>query len=85
MLIHSLLISTPPKEQAAYERWSMVFFTRPGDDIEIRALTELSPIVAEAVANSDDPTKFSTGQTARDWNHRRVRGQRIKNRTVSLA
>ncbi|KAI0346723.1 Clavaminate synthase-like protein [Trametopsis cervina] len=76
-------VITPPKEQAAYDRWSVVFFTRPADDIELRAFTELSPTIAEAVASSPDPSKFSTGHTAKSWFYRRKRGRRVKNQTVS--
>ncbi|KAI0337222.1 Clavaminate synthase-like protein [Trametopsis cervina] len=73
-------VVTPPKEQAAYERWSLVFFTRPADDTELRAFTELSPMIADAVANNPNPGKFSTGQTSRSWYYRRMAGQRINNR-----
>ncbi|KIP07528.1 hypothetical protein PHLGIDRAFT_105488 [Phlebiopsis gigantea 11061_1 CR5-6] len=71
----------PPKEQAAFERWSLVFFTRPANDVELRALTEQSSIIAEAVENSPDPSKFSTLQTAQSWYYRRTKYQRVKNRT----
>ena len=74
--------SPPPRDQVAYERWSLVFFSRPSNVVELRALTDQSPTIAEAVANSPDPTKFNTGQTARAWFARRIKNQRIKNRTV---
>ncbi len=37
-------------------------------------------MVAEAVASN--PDKFETGQTAQEWFNRRVKYQRVKNRTV---
>ena len=72
----------PPKAQAASERWSLVFFTRPSNDVQLRALTEQSRLIAEAVARSPDPSKFNTGQTAQSWYYRRTKYQRVKNRTV---
>jgi hypothetical protein len=74
--------STPPKEQANYERWSLVFFSRPQEDAVLHALTDESTIIADAVARSEDPGKFNTGQTAAAWFARRIRNQRIANRTV---
>lgn len=71
----------PPGAQAPLERWSLVFFSRPSNDSELRALTDQSAIIADAVAASPDPAKFSTGQTARAWFIRRIKNQRIKNRT----
>ncbi|PSR76517.1 hypothetical protein PHLCEN_2v8420 [Hermanssonia centrifuga] len=74
------LSSTPPKDQANYERWSLAFFTRPANNVVLRALKEDSPMVAEAVAS--DPGKFETGQSAYEWFHRRTKYRMIKYRTV---
>ncbi|KAI8990727.1 hypothetical protein BD414DRAFT_484617 [Trametes punicea] len=46
----------PPKEQGKYERWSLVFFTRPGN----------SPLIAKAIARLF-PGKYDTGQTSKEW------------------
>ncbi|KAI0637480.1 Clavaminate synthase-like protein [Trametes polyzona] len=70
----------PPKEQGYYERWSLVFFTRPGHSVVLRPLTDESPVIAEAVAKLP-PGKYETGATSKDWFSRRIRNQRIKNRT----
>jgi len=70
----------PPGAQAEYERWSLVFFTRPGNSRVLRALVESSPIIAEAVKNQP-ARNFETGSTAAEWFARRVKYQRIKNRT----
>ena len=79
---HVTSCSTPPKDQANYERWSLVFFTRPGNNIELTALADQSPMIAKALKNAADPSKYQTGQTALSWFARRIKYQRIKNRTV---
>ncbi|GJE97255.1 clavaminate synthase-like protein [Phanerochaete sordida] len=74
-------VVTPPGAQAAHERWSLVFFTRPNNSAPLRALAAASPRVAAAVAAAPDPATFETGVTAREWFARRIKNQRIKNRT----
>ncbi|EPT01048.1 hypothetical protein FOMPIDRAFT_44858 [Fomitopsis schrenkii] len=75
----------PPKEQEKFERYSVVFFTRANDHVELRALVEDSPLIAGAVANTPNAqVRFWPGVTARGWLERRVRGQRIKHFTVRL-
>ncbi|KAF5352831.1 hypothetical protein D9756_006287 [Leucocoprinus leucothites] len=69
----------PPGEQSAYERWSLVFFTRPGNSKVLRALVESSPIIATSVKSKPEKS-FETGVTAKEWFARRVRYQRIANR-----
>lgn len=69
-----------PKEQAAFERWSLVFFTRPGYSQVLEPLSAQSEIIAEALKRAPEG-KFSTGSTARDWFTRRIKNQRIANRT----
>ncbi|KAH9848648.1 Clavaminate synthase-like protein [Lenzites betulinus] len=70
----------PPKEQGYYERWSLVFFTRPGHAAILRPLSGESPIIAEAVSKLP-PGKYDTDATSKEWFARRIRNQRIKNRT----
>jgi len=70
----------PPKEQGKYERWSLVFFTRPGNSVELRALSDQSRLIAEAV-EKEPSGKYFTGATAKDWFARRIKNQRIRNRT----
>ncbi|KLO18728.1 Clavaminate synthase-like protein [Schizopora paradoxa] len=72
----------PPGEQAYFERWSLVFFLRPGADILLRPLTEESSIIAEAVNNvsEDERKRFYPGCTAIEWFTRRIKMQRMKNR-----
>ena len=56
-----------------------MFFTRPGNDVPLRALAAESAAVAAAVAGREG--SFETGQTAAAWFARRIRGQRVRNRT----
>ncbi|KAG6886404.1 hypothetical protein C0992_004225, partial [Termitomyces sp. T32_za158] len=70
----------PPGRQGAFERWSLVFFTRPGNSVVLRALVEDSDMIAQAVAKTPGKN-FETGSTAYDWFTRRVKYQRINNRT----
>ncbi|KAJ7186805.1 hypothetical protein C8R46DRAFT_879585 [Mycena filopes] len=70
----------PPGQQSRFERWSLVYFTRPGNGIELRALVEDSPLIAEAVARTPD-RNFETGCTSLEWFTRRIKNQRLNNRT----
>lgn len=72
----------PPGIQAEYERWSLVYFTRPGNSQVLRALVEDSPLIAASVQKHPD-RNFDTGSTAAEWFARRVKYQRINNRKVS--
>ena len=72
----------PPGTQGEYERWSLVFFTRPGNSGVLRALVENSPLIADAVGGHPD-RNFDTGSTAAKWFARRIKYQRINNRQVS--
>ncbi|KZT65767.1 Clavaminate synthase-like protein [Daedalea quercina L-15889] len=73
-------VVAPPKEQAKFERYSLVFFTRASDSAELRALVDASPLIAGAVAKtSNAQARFWPGVTAKEWLQRRVRNQRIKN------
>ncbi|KAG6829272.1 hypothetical protein H0H92_005092 [Tricholoma furcatifolium] len=72
-------IKPPPGDQKAFERWSLVFFTRPGNSVPLRALVEESSLIAEAVAKTPEKN-FETGATSYDWFTRRIKNQRINNR-----
>jgi len=76
--VHRVL--PPPGAQSIYERWSVAFFTRPGDSKILRALVELSPAIADAVA-ANPGKNFETGSTAKEWFSRRVKYEKIANRT----
>ncbi|KAI0311908.1 hypothetical protein OF83DRAFT_708303, partial [Amylostereum chailletii] len=70
----------PPKAQSAFERWSLVFFTRPNAKDILAPLTKESTLIAEAVKNAPEG-KYDTGSSAGEWFARRIRNQRIANRT----
>ncbi|KZV62553.1 Clavaminate synthase-like protein [Peniophora sp. CONT] len=67
----------PPKDQAAFERWSVVFFTRPGEGQLLTPLASESIMIAEAAAARPELT---TNATAGEWYVRRITNQRLKNR-----
>ncbi|KAF8485533.1 Clavaminate synthase-like protein [Gautieria morchelliformis] len=68
----------PPGEQGRFVRWSLVYFLRPAMSSVLAPLTE-SPIVMEAASRN----KMDVGDnvTAKDWFTRRIRNQRVANRT----
>ncbi|KAF9033917.1 Clavaminate synthase-like protein [Hymenopellis radicata] len=70
----------PPGEQAGHERWSLVFFTRPNDVVELRALTDKSQMIADAVTRAP-VGKYEPGVTAKDWLIRRVKTRRARHWT----
>jgi len=70
----------PPRDQSKHERWSLVFFTRPGNSVHLRALKDRSDVIADAVAKSANPQALDTGATAKDWFIRRIKNQRVNNR-----
>ncbi|KAF7348008.1 1-aminocyclopropane-1-carboxylate oxidase [Mycena sanguinolenta] len=70
----------PPGTQSQFERWSLVYFTRPGKNVQLRALVEDSQVIADAVAATPDKN-FETGCTSFEWFTRRVKNQRMNNRT----
>ena len=45
----NFFLSPPPSFQADLPRWSLVFFTRPGNGQILRALTDESPIIRNAI------------------------------------
>jgi len=86
-ILHSNIhrVFPPPGAQAAFERWSQVFFTRPGNTVVLRPLSDESPLIAEAVGKLSDEqrTALNPGVTAYDWFSRRKKNLRIRNRAVS--
>ncbi|OCH93285.1 Clavaminate synthase-like protein [Obba rivulosa] len=69
----------PPGAQGKFERWSLVYFTRPGNSVILSPLVEESPIIANAYANVSDRSIYESGQTSSEWFARRIRNQRSKN------
>jgi len=68
----------PPGAQSNFTRWSLVYFLRPATSAILEPLTQ-SPIVAAASQNN----KLEVGEnvTAGEWFARRVKNQRVANRT----
>jgi isopenicillin N synthase-like dioxygenase len=71
----------PPGSQSKYERWSLVYFSRPGNSTVLNALEDKSNIIAESVYKSDDPSIYRPGATAKDWFYRRQSKWRTDNKT----
>ncbi|KAJ3877712.1 hypothetical protein F5051DRAFT_490717 [Lentinula edodes] len=84
-ILHSNIhrVYPPPGAQAGFERWSQVFFTRPGNSVALRPLSDHSPAIAEAVSKLTEEQRnvLGPGVTAVDWFNRRIKNQRVKNRT----
>ena len=80
-------VVSPPGEQGLHTRWSVVFFTRPGDGIRLRALTEESPLIEDMVSQmtEEERQKYMPDSTAGEWFARRIRNQRVNNRTVCIS
>ncbi|KAI0368382.1 Clavaminate synthase-like protein [Pilatotrama ljubarskyi] len=74
----------PPGEQAKFTRWSLVYFTRPGNSVLLRALAAESPLVAQAVETAPENLRriFESGQTSQEWFTRRVKNMRTSNQKV---
>lgn len=70
----------PPGEQAYLERYSLGYFMRPADNALLRPLSDLSPMIREAADKNKDK-KYDTGCTAQEWISRRVKFQRVNNRS----
>ncbi|KAL5536525.1 hypothetical protein ACEPAF_347 [Sanghuangporus sanghuang] len=72
----------PPGAQAAYTRWSLVYFTRPANHVALNALSEQSAMIKARLdqLTPDERTKFETNTTALEWFTRRIKNQRINNR-----
>ncbi|KAI0094396.1 Clavaminate synthase-like protein [Irpex rosettiformis] len=72
-------VMPPPGDQWRLPRYSISFFTRPGDDVILRPLKGYSQLIMSAVAESPRE-EYETGSTSKEWISRRIRRLRIKNR-----
>jgi len=70
----------PPGEQGKYERWSLVFFTRPGASQILEPIKE-SKMVTESASNPENARFNTGGTTSGEWFARRIKNQRVNNRT----
>ncbi|KAH9918580.1 Clavaminate synthase-like protein [Epithele typhae] len=71
----------PPGEQARYERYSLVYFTRPGDSVQMAPLADQSAIIADAVARAPPHLReiFDLAPTSHEWFTRRMKNMRVNN------
>ncbi|KAK0218519.1 hypothetical protein EDD85DRAFT_961539 [Armillaria nabsnona] len=69
----------PPGPQSHLDRYSLVFFTRPGNSVVLRALVEDSPLISKAIRKTPGQN-FESGQMAKEWFTRRVKYRRLNNR-----
>ncbi|KAF6749564.1 Clavaminate synthase-like protein [Ephemerocybe angulata] len=61
-------VQPPPGEQAEYERWSLVYFYRPSNDVEIAPLITQCSLIADAAKNPPRiPIPLESGTTASQW------------------
>lgn len=67
----------PPLEQSNYERWSLVYFTRPGNSVRLKALSDKSTVIANCPGKDLDG-----GVTALEWFMRRTAKWRVSNQKV---
>ncbi|KAJ3728667.1 Clavaminate synthase-like protein [Lentinula raphanica] len=83
-ILHSNIhrVFPPPGAQAGFDRWSQVFFTRPGNSVVLRPLSDQSAVIAEAVGKLTEEQRaaMNPGATALEWFNRRLKNQRLKNR-----
>ncbi|KAK6992924.1 Clavaminate synthase-like protein [Favolaschia claudopus] len=77
-------VVNPPGAQGSFDRYSLVYFTRPADTVILRALRDDSDLIAEAVAQSSESQKFDTGVTALEWLTRRVKNRRAANQKARV-
>lgn len=85
-ILHSNMhrIVPPPGAQARLDRWSVVFFTRPGYDAPLLALTEDSDMIRDVVDKKslEEQSKYFPNATAGEWFARRIKYNKLNNRKV---
>ncbi|THU77800.1 Clavaminate synthase-like protein [Dendrothele bispora CBS 962.96] len=82
-ILHSNIhrVVPPPGEQSKLNRCSLVYFTRPGNSVVLRALKDKSSLINEATQSSNNTTN-DPEETAEQWFMRRIKNQRVKNITL---
>lgn len=84
MLLLLLSYRPPPGPQSGYDRWSQVYFTRPGDSVMLLPLLDESIIISEAFSelSTERQKSLSPGVTSSEWFTRRQKNYRTKNHKV---
>ena len=77
-------IALPPGAQAALDRYSVAYFSRPGYDSPLRALTDESAVIKAAVdaEKPEERAKFFPNTTAGEWYNRRIKYIKLINKKV---
>ncbi|THH10585.1 hypothetical protein EW145_g1235 [Phellinidium pouzarii] len=82
-ILHSNLhrVMPPPGAQAGLPRWSVVFFSRPGQSVRVRALADESEVIKDALdkMSTEERARYEPEATAGEWFARRVKYLRTKN------
>lgn len=85
-VLHSNMhrIVPPPGAQATLDRWSVVFFTRPGYDAPLHALADDGDIIRAALdaKSAGECSKYFPDATAGEWFARRIKYNKLNNRNV---
>ncbi|KWU44250.1 Clavaminate synthase-like protein [Rhodotorula sp. JG-1b] len=77
--IHRVVPPPPPQNQD--ERWSLVYFIRPGFNNPLTPLSDKSEIIRAHAEKDAAMQALPKGETAGSWFQRRIKLQRAKNRT----
>ncbi|THU94792.1 hypothetical protein K435DRAFT_798632 [Dendrothele bispora CBS 962.96] len=80
----TFFLSPPPGEQSKLNRCSLVYFTRPGNPIVLRALKDKSSLINKAVQSSNN-TINDPEETTEQWFMCRIKNQRVKNITLKYS
>ncbi|KAF5372223.1 hypothetical protein D9758_005009 [Tetrapyrgos nigripes] len=92
-ILHSNIhrVVPPPGPQSTLDRWSLVYFTRPGNSVVLRALGDEreSRVIKDHLdrlqVDNDSTSNINSGEpekaeTAEEWFMRRIKNQRMNNR-----
>jgi isopenicillin N synthase-like dioxygenase len=66
-------VVAPPGKQGDVTRYSLVYFSRPEDEVLLRSLKEESELIGKAVGDADEGEVV----TSKEWILRRALGKRV--------
>lgn len=88
-ILHSNMhrVVPPPGEQVSHDRYSIVYFMRPADDVTLHPLVDESDVIRAAVdaKSPEECAKYHPNTTARAWFERRFKNNRLANRKVCVS
>lgn len=74
-----------PDIQAAYDRWSVGYFSRPNHNVYLHALEESDAVRGAVTCMSpNERARYEPNVTQGEWYTRRMYNERLKNRTASF-